>query len=399
VSAAISTTPVLQSAGFVAGRVYGLLSFALSIAALVLLMLNLPSAIVQGPALSWGWVGFSIAAAGIPALVALVLPRRTTPRTLQVIWSAAAVLLFTAYATVPAALGQAQLSASDGLPWLVQLAVLAGCSAALAWPTRYAIGYGILLQAALFNLVRLVDEPFPGQAMGEVLGQLFFVTFFTCLVVALRRAGLLLDQTIASAVMEAQTSAAAEKRRSARQRLDMLVHDRVIAALLSYASGAQAEHVVNDARAALVAIDAAGSAPTDVTEHSPRALVWEIQALTTQFDPEAVFEHAVDSDLPVPAYVADSLVEAASEALRNSLRHAPVDRPVTRQVRVEISDLNIELAVLDDGDGFNVNSVNPARLGIRSGIKGRMGAIPGGEAQVSSHAGYGTTVILRWRRP
>jgi two-component sensor histidine kinase len=388
-----------ERAGFAAGRVYGLLSFALSIAALILLVLNLPSALEQAPRLGWPWVGFSIAAAAAPALASLALSRRATAKLLRVIWSTSALLMFVAFATVHLALGSTRLTADEGLPWLVQLAVLAGCSAALAWPTRFAILYGLALQALLFDLVRFVNEPFPGQAMGEAVGQLFFVTFFACLAVVLRRAGLLLDQTIESAVQEAQNASVEESRRSARQRFEMLVHDRVIASLLSYASGAPPEQASSEARSALEAIESAGFATVENADRRPLALVWALQALTTQIDPEAVFQHALESELTIPAHVAEAIEQAMGEALRNSIRHAPIDRPILRQVRVEVTNSAIEVAVLDDGVGFDLGSVNPARLGIRSRIRGRMSAIAGGEAIVSSRAGYGTAVILRWARP
>ncbi|HEX4444237.1 MAG TPA: ATP-binding protein [Galbitalea sp.] len=397
-SAATSAVSASERAGFAAGRVYGLLSFALSIAALILLVLNLPAAIEDGPILSGGWLAFSLVAAGAPALASLVLSRRVTGRILHVIWSISAALLLIAYLTAPLGLGSAKLSTSDGLPWLVQLAVLAGCSGALAWPTRYAIGYVVLLQAVIFNLVRFVDEPFPGEAMGEAVGQLFFVAFFTCLAVVLRRAGLLLDRTIVSAVLEAQSLSHEERRRSARQRFEMLVHDRVLAALLSYASGARPEQARVEARVALAAIDRTGSTGPDSVDRSPRDLVWEIQALTTQLDPKIQFRYELASELIIPAVVADALAQATAEALRNSIRHAPSDRPIAREVRLEITDDRLVLAILDGGDGFDTRAVNPARLGIRSGIKGRMLAIHGGQATVSSRIGYGTTVLLRWQR-
>jgi len=395
----IITTAAVQRAGFAAERVFGLLAFALSIAALVLLLLNLPTAIAQGPVLSWGWVSFSIAAAGLPQLISLVSSGRTRPSVIRLIWGVSALLLLVAYATAPVALGNSRLSGSLGLPWLVQLAVVAGCSAAVAWPTKYAIAYGVLLQIALFNLVRYVAEPFPGQAMGEAVEQLFVVTFFMCPAVALRKASQLLDQTIISAVLEAQASSTSELRRYARQRLEMIVHDRLIAALLSYASDVRPEQAIVEAQEALAAIDQARTVPLSQVERPPQKFAWELQAITTQFDPDAAFDHVVETSLPIPADVAEAVLEATSEALRNSTRHAPHERVATRQVRLEISDDGLEVVVLDDGDGFDLRGVNQARLGIRSGIEGRLRAVRGGDARVSSQVGYGTTVVMRWERP
>lgn len=101
----------------------------------------------------------------------------------------------------------------------------------------------------------------------------------------------------------------------------------------------------------------------------------------------------------IPAGVCTAIAEAYAEALRNSLRHAADDRPVSRQVRATIGADRVDVSLLDDGNGFDPAEVSPTRLGIRHGIVGRMTAIPGGSATVHSIADYGTTVMLRWVRP
>jgi signal transduction histidine kinase len=398
-SGSAGSTSAVERAGFAADRVFRLTSFALAIAGLVLLVLNLPGALGQADVLTPVWTISSVAAVALPPIFAIAFANTARASQLRWLWGIEALVLLLAYATVPLARGGVSIPASTGMPWLILLSVLAGCAATVAWRIRWVILYAVGLEASLFGLSLFVAEPFPSGALGDAVGQFFFSTFFICLGVALRRAGKLLDETVAMAVAEAEDASAADLRRSARQRVEMLIHDSVIVALFVYTGAGQPAQAVGEAQRALAAISAARSSRTEIVERAPRALAWELQAIVTQLDPAAVFDYSLAGTIPVPADAADAIIEASSEALRNSVRHSPADRLLARQVRVDITDSAIEVLVLDDGEGFDATTVNPARMGIRSGIVGRLRAVAGGEAIVSSRIGYGTTVVVRWRRP
>lgn len=390
--------------GFAAERTQRLMPLALAVANLLLLLLNTPTALQQEGRLSLWWTVFAIAASGLPAVSVITVFARGSMRALRRVCGLEAVLMLVAYATVPLGLGGGKMPASLDMPWLMELAVVAVGAAAVAWPGWGAAGYAVALNAALFALaIWFVDEPLPSRALGDASRQLFATFFFLCLAVAVRRAGELLDETVRSAVAEASAAAEAEARRAARQNVSMLIHDSVIVALLGYATTGASPRAAREARAALDAIDALERGELRRGDRDQRQFAWELQALTTQLDPDATFDYRTDGDAAVPEAVADALVEAASEALRNSLRHgAPVGATgaaVNRQVRVSVGDAAVEVVLLDDGRGFDPLAVSQARLGIRHGIVDRVTALAGGQALVSSRIGHGTTVQLRWDRP
>jgi signal transduction histidine kinase len=85
------------------------------------------------------------------------------------------------------------------------------------------------------------------------------------------------------------------------------------------------------------------------------------------------------------------LVAATREALRNAARHA---RGSGATLFAELGEGGAAVYVRDEGDGFDLERVPPARRGIRDSIVGRMAAV-GGEATIDSLDGEGTEVALR----
>ncbi len=100
-------------------------------------------------------------------------------------------------------------------------------------------------------------------------------------------------------------------------------------------------------------------------------------------------EVVVVGDAPVTAEL-DALVRAATEAANNAARHsgaAQVD------VFAEISDQTVEIFVRDQGCGFDPESVDPDRVGVRDSIRGRMERLKG-TTSITTGPGEGTEVEL-----
>ena len=98
--------------------------------------------------------------------------------------------------------------------------------------------------------------------------------------------------------------------------------------------------------------------------------------------------------IDVPADVVDIIDAATCEAVRNSIRHAgPGAR---RTVTMNITADGVDATVIDDGDGFDPAYVAPHRLGLAVSILGRLRALPGGSAEVTTVPGEGTRVDLHW---
>lgn len=100
------------------------------------------------------------------------------------------------------------------------------------------------------------------------------------------------------------------------------------------------------------------------------------------------------SSLPVPAAVAHSVAAAVHEALGNVAEHAAAEH-----VRVELAHdgASLQVAVVDDGSGFDVALRPVDRMGVGRSILQRMDDV-GGQAEISSEPGRGTMVLLRWPR-
>lgn len=94
----------------------------------------------------------------------------------------------------------------------------------------------------------------------------------------------------------------------------------------------------------------------------------------------------------VPTEVADAVVAATAEALRNVHRHA---RVTAAHVHLRTTRTGIEVTVRDEGVGFDPREPRLTRHGVARSVLGRMNDL-GGTATVDSAPGAGTTVSLRW---
>jgi Histidine kinase-, DNA gyrase B-, and HSP90-like ATPase len=102
----------------------------------------------------------------------------------------------------------------------------------------------------------------------------------------------------------------------------------------------------------------------------------------------------IDGRLEVPAAAAEALSGAAGEVLRNVTAHAGV-RDATVTARAHASG-GVEVTISDQGAGFDPAQVGPLSRGLRHSVLGRLRAA-GGDAEIISGPGQGTTVVLSWR--
>ena len=90
-----------------------------------------------------------------------------------------------------------------------------------------------------------------------------------------------------------------------------------------------------------------------------------------------------------------ALGAAAKQCLVNVHRHAGTDHA---DVVVFGSDTDVSVMIVDDGRGFDVDGTAPDRLGIRESVRRRMQLV-GGDVQLWSTPGHGTSVLLRVPTP
>ena len=108
-----------------------------------------------------------------------------------------------------------------------------------------------------------------------------------------------------------------------------------------------------------------------------------------------------DPARPIPALPTDvhiTLYRIVQEALNNVVKHSNA-----QQVEVSLRcttpagaehHRRVELRVSDDGQGFDLNSVSPDRLGL--GIIHERAQAIGADLRIESRPGAGTTVTVVW---
>jgi signal transduction histidine kinase len=374
-------------------RVTRTMSLALGVGAAVFALLALSGFVTQFPAVSplWSWA----AAIGVfaPPIAMAVLSRVAPIRLLRALAGVCATAHLLALLTFVPALPGGTLASELGGPWLFSVSVIATSAAAVAWRRNVVTWPYLAVCIIALGVDRHLASPvpIPGLAFQDALHALLFDSIFTALALATYRAARILDRTADSAVAETRAAAGTEARIRERTRVEALLHDSVLVALLASARGS--ERAREQARAGLAELDevedADDGAPVDAT-----AWMWRLQSLTTDIAPDAQFSHDGAPAADIPADAAQAVLEATAEALRNSVVHAG---PASRAVHAAVASDAIEVTVLDDGRGFDPAAVRPGRLGVSVSILDRMRALPGGRAAVVSRPGVGTRVSIGWR--
>lgn len=287
-------------------------------------------------------------------------------------------------------------TALPGPIWFANVCGLGIIAAAVAAPPAGAVwlavaggALNVIARASVGGALALVTAAQTG------LYVLLFTITFIALGVSSLAAAAAADEAEAAAAAATANAAADAARQRERARINALVHDRVLATLLM-ASRQIPESEALERRDAARALEGLHALLRDepVSDLTGERFAWQVQAITTELLPEAVFNYELDGAADVPGMAVDALLEAAEEAMRNSVRHAG---RANHTVHVRVADDGAGIEVLDDGVGFEREAVPPGRLGISESIEGRMRALPGGSAQVISQPGVGTRVTMRWR--
>jgi len=197
---------------------------------------------------------------------------------------------------------------------------------------------------------------------------------------------------IQSAIEQAQTDATERE----RQRIDALVHDQVLNTLLVAAKAKSRQEQLSAANAASEAIASLELAAADqelTGKVTTLGLYRSLRKAAFRFSKEIEVEILSAGLEEIPPDIAQTITQAALQAIDNSVRHSRASRISLRLGSPTASGLVVE--VTDNGFGFSPERLPKDRLGISTSIKARMLLI-GGEAEVTSAPGAGTTVLLRW---
>lgn len=197
---------------------------------------------------------------------------------------------------------------------------------------------------------------------------------------------------IRAAVQQASTDAVERE----RQRLDALIHDRVLNTLLLASKASDPsdyDSVVKLSQEAIESLRKADQDPESRPEIQALGLFRALEQAAIQIIPTANIEILSGGSLEVPAPVAQALTEALVQALDNSARHAAASRVSLTLNSPTQSSVVIELR--DNGVGFRLERIPKDRVGVRTSILKRVEAV-GAKGSIESSPGAGTLVRLEW---
>ncbi len=292
---------------------------------------------------------------------------------------------------------------SIGTPWL-----WAAINVSAAWVT-FAVGTTAgCLYALVTGVVFIVLRTNSQVAWTSTVWALEDTIFATVLglvicsaIGILRQTAARLDEAADEALRHYAAAASAAALSRERLRLDGLLHDSVMAALITAANARSTEEYDASSRVACKALERlelheTGSEDTSV--ETVGELVARIRFSVNDGDENPKVSVTCDSQTKValPPTVVRALFEATTEAVRNATRHSGAEHcEVNVMARSHLDTTRVFVQIKDNGNGFDETLVSDRRLGIRVSIIGRLRSV-GGAGKVKSAPGAGTEVHLEW---
>ncbi|TFB70646.1 ATP-binding protein [Cryobacterium glaciale] len=287
-------------------------------------------------------------------------------------------------------------------PWLWYLCTVATSCAAIALPLFWAAAYTVVAPIA-FGLVRVLPSGGEAENLLAVLDTCYAMLLggvVLIIIYVLRAATATVDTAQSNALAKYSVAVRHHATEVERVEVDSIVHDSVLATLLSAAgvhSAKGAELAAAMARSAIIRLqEASGERSLDDASVAVSKLAARLRAAATETGLFTVTELNIDG-LSIPEHAAEALYSASVQAMVNSVQHA--GPAPSRRVTIDGNDQNgCTICVSDSGRGFDVSSVASARLGLRVSIQDRV-ATAGGVAELRTSPGHGTTITLSWPRP
>ena len=290
------------------------------------------------------------------------------------------------------------------IPWAITFTGVPAVAVATAASSRVAWVYtiGVCLLGALLR-ADTTNYQFPTLVgLQDGLYSFLLVGVFVGLVLATRESAARRDETVRASRREGAERAGHVARRRERLLINALVHDSVLSTLLMAGLGrTSVDDVARHAEKTTALLNTLASRESS-TPISASDFERRLRETAAKQQPGLdIVVRLADAAPAIPRAAAEAIVDAATEAVRNSALHAGVGRDgmVSRRVTVECGVAGVRVVVSDDGIGFDTSNVADLRLGIAQSIVGRMRRVAGGSAAVCSAPGRGTEVALSWSLP
>lgn len=290
-----------------------------------------------------------------------------------------------------------------GTPWLYYLCTVATAAAVVALPVPAATAYTVVVPAA-YGVIRLLPaggEAVPLLAALDAMYAVILGAAVLIIVTMLRQAAESVDGAQDAALERYDVAARQHATESERVKVDALVHDSVLATLLSAAAAGSPEEralAARMAKDAIMRLHAAGvSGPRALERVGLPVLVRRLRAALTTFSAPFTVRVVNAGGVELPVEAVDALYSAAVQAMVNSMQHADEPgRSTRRELRIRgVRADGCVIEIADNGVGFDRRDVPLERLGLRVSIEERM-AGAGGAAEIESSPGQGTTVTVAW---
>ena len=379
---------------FAVRRVDRTIARSIASSAIVIVFLQaLPKAFEQASIIHplWLWLGvLSVGGIQVAQLIMAWLGKSIVP-----LYLAMFLTMFVLTLTWPIQL-VAPLRQGD-MPWIWWLLAIAGLNSFGALQAKYAF-IGATALSLMWLLLSQTSAYGPRDfivALQDTALAYFFGTLLGMLLIALRQQTAKVDAQLDLKAQLAAETASAKALEAERSRMNALVHDSVLTALLLGAGAQTADELATARRAAVNALERLtddGSAVNAVEVPADRFFDALAEAARQEAQ-DLVVVIEVPQALVIPANVAQALTEATLQAVTNSVRHAGTVSH--RELRLSSTDSRIKVVIKDDGRGFRESRVPKSRLGVRLSIRARI-ADAGGRVAIQSQPGQGCTIAITW---
>ncbi|GEC98098.1 hypothetical protein KVA01_02530 [Kocuria varians] len=328
--------------------------------------------------------------------------------------------VFVAYTTVVAAAIIALPLAWTGEsmpqnPWISGFIILAVGAAAVLWSARAALLYMFMLEAVYAVIAtHVVSVNASAESwFGAGLARMLFGSVLVMILTFGKRGVERLDSNYADALARTLAMHRNRSETADQERIDRLIHDNVMAALLdaSRSQGALSRQTRQFASRALDVLSEESSRATGSHTVMVHVLMDELMDALAPWRTRVRFTNLRAPMRPVgeprvfvPGYVAHGLTQAVTEAVSNSARHSgsevttvSMEGELCAPTRINPEGFYLRFTISDDGRGFNYHDIPGRRLGVRVSIMENIEAI-GGSVDLDTALGRGTKLTLLWPR-
>jgi len=212
----------------------------------------------------------------------------------------------------------------------------------------------------------------------------------------LKNAAARTDRANETAILARAANASADAQSRERARVDALVHDSVLTALISASNATtkeQTEAASQLASSAIVRLKAEFQEPASIENIYVSGFFDALTVAAKKIDAQLDARANIANPFLLPTSIASGLTEACLQALSNSVTHAGAK--AHRELILKASERSLKIVVKDNGRGFRPSSAARGRLGIRNSIIGRTESV-GGRVHIDSTPGKGATIIIEW---